>query len=81
MLAPWKKSYDQARHLIQRTDLLEKSLMLGKIEGKRRRDEMVGRHHRLDGHQFEQTPGAGDGQGGLACCSLSSVSMNIFFMC
>ena len=32
-------------------------------------DEMVGWHHRLDGHEFEQAPGAGDGQGGLACCS------------
>ena len=30
-------------------------------------DEMVGWHHRLDGHDFEQTPGFGDGQGGLAC--------------
>ena len=32
-------------------------------------DEMVGWHHRLNGHEFEWTPGAGDGQGGLACCS------------
>ena len=32
-------------------------------------DEMVGWHHRLSGHEFEQAPGAGDGQGGLACCS------------
>ena len=32
-------------------------------------DEMVGWHHRLDGHEFEQTPGVGGGQGGLACCS------------
>ena len=32
-------------------------------------DEMVGWHHQLDGHQFEQTPEAGDGQGCLACCS------------
>ena len=32
-------------------------------------DEMVGWHHRLDGHEFEWTPGVGDGQGGLACCS------------
>ena len=32
-------------------------------------DEMVGWHHRLDGHEFEQAPGIGDGQGGLACCS------------
>ena len=31
-------------------------------------DEMVGWHHLLDGHGFEQTPGVGDGQGGLACC-------------
>ena len=32
-------------------------------------DEVVGWHHWLDGHEFEWTPGVGDGQGGLACCS------------
>ena len=32
-------------------------------------DEMAGWHHRLDGHEFEGTPGGGDGQEGLACCS------------
>ena len=32
-------------------------------------DEMVGWHHQLYGDEFEQAPGAGDGQGGLACCS------------
>ena len=32
-------------------------------------DEMVGWHHWLDRHEFEQVPGVGDGQGGLACCS------------
>ena len=32
-------------------------------------NEMVGWHHRLNGHEFEQTSGAGDGQGGPACCS------------
>ena len=32
-------------------------------------DEMVGWHHRLNGHEFGQAPGVGDGQGGLACCS------------
>ena len=32
-------------------------------------DEMVGWHHWLDGHEFEQGPGVGDGQGSLACCS------------
>ena len=31
-------------------------------------DKIVGWHHRLDGHEFEQTPGVGDGQGSLACC-------------
>ena len=33
------------------------------------KDEMVGWHHGLDGHGFRWTPGVGDGQGGLACCS------------
>ena len=32
-------------------------------------DEMVGWHHRLDGHEFEQALGVGDGQGNLTCCS------------
>ena len=41
-------------HLMQRTDPLEKTLMLGKSEGKGvTEDEMVGWHHRLDGHEFE----------------------------
>ena len=31
-------------------------------------DEMAGRHHGLYGHEFEQAPGVGDGQGGLVCC-------------
>ena len=47
-------------HLTRRTDSLEKTLMLGKIEGGRRRgqqDEMVGWHHRLDGHEFEKAHG------------------------
>ena len=32
-------------------------------------DEMVGWHHQLDGHDFEQASGVGDGQGSLECCS------------
>ena len=32
-------------------------------------DEMVGWHHQLDGLEFEQAPGVGDGQGSLVCCS------------
>ena len=34
-------------------------------------DKMVGWHHRLNGHEFEQALGVGDGQGRLACCKLS----------
>ena len=44
--------------------------MLGKIEGGgTTEDKMVGWHHRLNGHGFEQAPGDGEGQGSLACCS------------
>ena len=44
--------------------------MLGKIEGRRRREhEMVGWHHRLNGHEFEQTQGDGGGWGSLVCYS------------
>ena len=60
-------------HLMHRVDSLQKTLMLGGIEGRRRRGrqmiEMAGWHHWLDGHKFELTPGVGDGQGGLACCN------------
>ena len=51
---------------------LEKTLILGKTEGRRRRgwqDEMVGWHHRFNGHEFDQTPGDGERQGDLSCCS------------
>ena len=59
-------------HLMQRTDSLEKTLMLGKIEGRSRRgqqDEMIGWHHQLTGHEFVQASGVGDGQGSLVCHS------------
>ena len=57
-------------HLMQRAGSLEKTLMLGKIGDRRRRGQhlLVGWHHRL-GHEFEQAPGVGNGQGSLACCS------------
>ena len=32
-------------------------------------DEMIGWHHQFAGHEFEQPPGAGEGQGSLACCN------------
>ena len=60
-------------YLSRRTDTFEKTLMLGKIEGRRRRgateDKMVGWHHQLDRHEFEQALGVGDWQGSLECCS------------
>ena len=60
-------------HLMQGADSLEKTLMLGKIEGRRRRGQqrmrMVGWHHRLNGHEFEHTPGDSERQGNLVCCS------------
>ena len=57
--------------LMWRTESLEKILMLGKIEGRRSgwQDEMVGWHHQLDGHEFEQALGVSDGQRTLACYS------------
>ena len=59
-------------HLMQRADSLEKTLMLGKIEGKRRRRRQ--RIRLLDGitnsmEEFEQTPRDREGQGSLGCCS------------
>ena len=48
-------------YLMQKMDSLAKTLMLGRIEGRRRRgrqNEMVGWHHGVSGHKFEQTPGA-----------------------
>ena len=60
-------------HLMWRVDSLEKTLMLGGIWGQEEKgtteDEMAGWHHWLNGHEFEWTPGVGDGQGGLACCN------------
>ena len=51
--------------------LLGKDLDSGKDWRWMTEDEMVGWHHWLDGHEFEQTPGDGEGQGSLACCSPS----------
>ena len=59
-------------HLMRRTDSFEKTLMLGKRRQEEKgmtEDEMVGWHHRLNAHEFEQAPGVGDGQGSLVCCS------------
>ena len=67
-----KLKLQQFGHLMQRADSLEKTLMLGKIEQEEKgmtEDEMAGWHHPLDGPEFEQALGVGDGQGRLACCS------------
>ena len=58
-------------YLMQRTDSLEKT-DAGKDwrhEKGTTEDEMVGWHHRLNGHEFEQPPEDGEGQGSLACCN------------
>ena len=60
-------------HLMRRANSLENTLMLGKTEGKKEKgvteDEMAGWHHRLNGLEFEQTPGDVEGQGSLVYCS------------
>ena len=60
-------------HLMPSTDSFEKTQMLGKIKGGREGDfrgwDGFGWHHWLDGHEFEEAPGFGDGQGSLLCCS------------
>ena len=51
---------------------MEKTLLLGKIEGRKRsgvtEDEMVGWHHELNRHEFEQALGDNEGWGSLMCC-------------
>ena len=58
-------------HLRRRTDSLEKTLMLGKTEGRKRRgqERMRWLNGITDLMDFEQALGVGDGQGNLACCS------------
>ena len=63
-------------HLMWRIHSFEKTLMLGKIEGRRRRgwqDEMVGWDHWLNGHESEQTLGGSEGQGSL-CAAVNGVA-------
>ena len=58
-------------HLMRRADSLEKTLMWKdwRQENRMTEDEMVGQYHQLNGHEFEQAPGNGEGQGSLTCCS------------
>ena len=58
---------------MQRANSLKKTLMLGKTgqeEKEATEDEMIGWHHQLNGHEFEQTPGDGEGQGSLQSMGL-----------
>ena len=67
----WKLKLQYFGHLMWRADSFEKTLMLGKIEGRRRRGRQSMRwldHHWHKGHGFGWTPGVGDGQRGLSCC-------------
>ena len=55
-----------------KSGLIGKAPDAGKVSRKEKGmtgNETVGWHHQLNGYEFEQTPGVGDGQGGLACCS------------
>ena len=59
-------------HLMHRADSLEKTLITRKTKQEEKgmtEDEMVGWHHQLNGHEFEQAPGDGEGQRSLACFS------------
>ena len=65
-------------HLMRRAVSLEKTLMLGKIEGRRRRGwQRMRWHHWLNWHEFEQTPGHSEGQVSLACCIQSMGSQRV----
>ena len=68
----WKLKLQYFDHLIRRADSLEKTTMLGKMKGKTRtgatEDDMARWHHRLYGHEFEQTLGDSEGQRNLVCC-------------
>ena len=74
LCGPLSKMLQYFGHLMQRTDSLEMTLMLEKIEGRRRKGQQ--RIRWLDGitdfiitDKFEQTLGVGNGQGSLVCCS------------
>ena len=68
-----KLKFQYFGHLIQRANSLEKTLMLGKIEGRRRRGHQRMRwlygYHQLNGHKFEKTLGDREGQESLVCYS------------
>ena len=68
-----KLKFQYFGHLIRKNWLIGKDPDAGRDwgweENRMTEDEMVEWYHQLNGHEFEQSPRAGDGQGGLACCS------------
>ena len=67
-----KLKFQYFSHLMQRANLLAKTWCRGRLKaggGGMTEDEMVGCHHWLNGHEFEQASGDGEGQGSLVCCS------------
>ena len=72
----FKLKLQYSGHLIRRADSFEKTLMLGKIEGRRRRGRkrmrwLDGITDSMDMNEFEQALGDGEGQGSLACCGVT----------
>ena len=68
-----KMKLQYSGHLMQRANSLEKTLIMGKNWGQEEKgeteNEMVGWHHQLNGHEFEETLGDREGKGSLASCS------------
>ena len=60
-------------HLMQTVNLLVKSLMLGKIEGRRRGRQKMRRHHQSNGHELGQTLRDDKGQGGCSPCGCTEL--------
>ena len=70
----WSSSSNTLATWCKKAYSLEKTLFLERLRAREERateDEMVGWHHWLNRHEFEQTQGDSEGQGGLACCSQS----------
>ena len=63
----WKIPFKRLGLKQRALDIVLFCFLIGRWE--QEEDEMAGWHHRLDGHEFEQAPGVGDGQGSLVCCS------------
>ena len=68
-IQPVNPKGNQSEYSLERLMLKLKLQYFGKEEKGTTEEEMVGWHHRLEGHEFEKALGVGDEQGNLACCS------------